>query len=157
MTIIFLSISLNVCFGCSKEPSHICFGWEIRKIFSVMLSYLEACFIRVHFLSMCILSDRALASICASTTFDRAFFGRQQWILNYSLYPSFFGLHTQCIHNKCMNSGFWIIVYTQMYLGLHSLCLISALAFHLMFKCNPQPGALWGPKSVHIKCAYCKL
>ena len=42
--IIFLSISLNICFGCSKEPSrwdveavllsthNICFGWEIRKI-----------------------------------------------------------------------------------------------------------------------------
>ena len=38
--IIFLSISLNMCFGCLKEPSHrvllsthnICFGLEIRKI-----------------------------------------------------------------------------------------------------------------------------
>ena len=39
--IIFLSISLNMCFGCSKEPSHRdgsskypqhMFGWEIRKL-----------------------------------------------------------------------------------------------------------------------------
>ena len=37
---IFLPITLSICFGCSKEPSHwdvllsthnICFGWEIRK------------------------------------------------------------------------------------------------------------------------------
>ena len=37
----FLTITLNMCFGHSKEPSHwdcllithnICFGWEIRKI-----------------------------------------------------------------------------------------------------------------------------
>ena len=47
ITIIFLSISLNMCFKCSKEPSHrdgsfehhnICFDWEIRKIiFSYVL------------------------------------------------------------------------------------------------------------------------
>ena len=39
--IIFLSISFNICFGYSKEPSHrdgsfeyhnICFSWETRKI-----------------------------------------------------------------------------------------------------------------------------
>ena len=41
IVIIFLSVSLNICFGCSKEPSHrdgsfeypnICFGCKIRKI-----------------------------------------------------------------------------------------------------------------------------
>ena len=39
---LFLPISLNMCFGCSKEPSqwngililyNICFGWEIRFFF----------------------------------------------------------------------------------------------------------------------------
>ena len=41
IAIVFLIIGLNMCFGCSKEPSHqdgslsthnICFGREIRKI-----------------------------------------------------------------------------------------------------------------------------
>ena len=50
--IIFLPISLNICFECPKEPSHrdtflsthkICFGYEIRKIVFGTYSNLEAC------------------------------------------------------------------------------------------------------------------
>ena len=50
---IFLSISLNICFGFSKEQSlietvllsthNICFGSDIRKLFLIMHSYLKAC------------------------------------------------------------------------------------------------------------------
>ena len=61
MMIIYLFISLNMCFGCSKEPSHwdsknrliekvllsthnICFGWEIKKIiFSYTLLSVGQC------------------------------------------------------------------------------------------------------------------
>ena len=54
IVIIYLFISLNMCFGCSKEPSHwvietvllsiynMCFGWEIKKINSGMHAYLGA-------------------------------------------------------------------------------------------------------------------
>ena len=53
IVIIILSIMLNVCFGCSKEPSHRDGSFEFRQLmfwlrnkknnFLIMPPYLEAC------------------------------------------------------------------------------------------------------------------
>ena len=69
---IFLSIRLNICLWCSKEPSHRdgsfeypqpmfwLWTWEIRKLFFITISYREACKIfssvfstRVNWISFC--------------------------------------------------------------------------------------------------------
>ena len=48
---LFLFLNFNICFGCSKEPSHWdgsfeypqpMFGWWIRKLFLIKHSYVEA-------------------------------------------------------------------------------------------------------------------